>query len=199
MKIILILLTVIFYSSIQVTPKLVTGKYDEFNMAFNPSTNIVTGYFNSATGYDETTNKPRFTCVFYVEGTIENNTVVVKTYHPLNVKEDLKAGTIKLVDNTHFSLQLTDDHGGCWNVQPFSKEPIAFVLNEKKNWIEIRYVIKEKSNFYTQKNDSSISKAYIIKGDLVYIERVEGDWAYCNYYGTKTTTGWMKLECLNKL
>lgn len=199
MKTILLLLTFLFCSSIQEN-KLISGKYDEeLHLAFNPNNNLITGYFSSATGYDESTDRPKFTCNFYLEGKLENNKVNLKTYYPLNKEDDLLPGTIKLTDNSHLSIQLSEEHGGCWNVQPLSKTPINFGLTEKHNWIEIRYITKDKSNFYSQKNDSTIRKTYLIKGDIVYIERIEDEWAYCNYYGVKTTSGWIKLESLNKI
>jgi len=200
MKTVLILLTVLFCSSIQESPKFISGKYDnELHLAFNPNNNIVTGYFNSATGYDESTDRPKFTCVFYLEGKLENNKVNIESYYPLKKEDDLILGAINLIDNSHLSIKLSEDHGGCWNVQPFSNAPINYELSEKHTWIEIRYISKEKANFYSDKNDSSMRKSYLIKGDIVYIDRIEDNWAYCNYYGVKTTTGWIKLESLNNL
>ena len=42
-------------------------------------------------------------------------------------------------------------------------------------------------------------KKYIIKGDIVYVEKIEGDWALCSYFGKKTTKGWLKVADLNQL
>lgn len=200
MKTILFLLLIFIYPPIQEHTILVSGKYDEeLHIAYNPQTSSVTGYFSSATGYDENTDKPKFTCKFYLEGKFENNKVIVKTYYPLSKSTDVISGTINVVDSSDLSIQLAEEHGGCWNVQPFSKESIGFRLTEKQHWIEIRYVLTEKSNFYSDKSEAAIRKAYLVKGDIVYIEKVEGNWAYCLFYGAKTTAGWMKVESLNKL
>jgi len=200
MKIFALLFLITFCSSIRENKILISGKYDdELHLAFNPNNNIVTGYFSSATGYDESTDKPKFTCVFYLEGKLENNKVNIKTYYPLNKEGDLIAGTMNLIDSSHLSIKLPEDHGGCWNVQPFSNDSINFQLSEKQNWVEIRYVISDKSYFYSEKNESAKKRAYLIKGDLVYIERIEDSWLYCHFYGNTTTSGWIKNETLNKL
>jgi hypothetical protein len=47
-------------------------------------------------------------------------------------------------------------------------------------------------------NEESIRKAYIIKGDLIYIDKFENDWVHAIYYGNTITEGWLKKETLNK-
>ena len=36
-------------------------------------------------------------------------------------------------------------------------------------------------------------------GDIVYVEKIEGDWALCSYFDKKTTKGWLKVADLNQL
>jgi len=42
-------------------------------------------------------------------------------------------------------------------------------------------------------------KSYLVKNDIVYIERIEDGWAYATYIGKRTVKGWVKVKDLNKL
>lgn len=44
---------------------------------------------------------------------------------------------------------------------------------------------------------SSKQKKYVVKNDFVYVEKIEGDWAYCSFYGNKITSGWINIANLN--
>ena len=39
----------------------------------------------------------------------------------------------------------------------------------------------------------------MIQGDVLFVEKVEGDWAYCSFYGRTKTTGWISINDLNDL
>jgi len=60
------------------------------------------------------------------------------------------------------------------------------------------FFISNKAYFYAQKNNKTMLKKYVVKNDFVYVEKIEGGWAYCSFYGNKITNGWIKLENLNK-
>lgn len=102
-----------------------------------------------------------------------------------------------LTDNTGISIVLDDEHGGCWNVQPFSNYAISFNLEKRENWKEIKYVTAEKTYFHNTKDDKTKRKGYVVKGDYLTVEKIEGGWAYCSYHGKTVTQGWIKLKDLN--
>ena len=190
---------IIFFTSFSFAQKIVSGFYEVgLSLAYDSSTNTISGYFEDHTGWDEETKAPRFSCVFYIEGTALNNHIIkIKTYHPLYKNEDLIIGTLEILDSTMVKVQLPDDHGGCWNVQHFTEEPVSFKLENRFNWIQIRYVENKKSWFYSDKKRRTMS--YVIKGDPVCVEKIENGWAYCSYFGNKTTKGWLLLSDLNKI
>jgi len=177
-----------------------SGEYDNsLRMAYDSESKKITGYYENYTGWDEETKSPRFSCVFYIEGTIAEQKAIIKTYFPEAKNEDTIEGRIEIVNSETLYIVLPEEHGGCWNVQHFADKPDKFELVKEFNWIQIRYVNTEKSYFHKEKSDAKKQKPYVIKGDIVYIEKIEGDWALCSYFGKKTTKGWLKVTDLNQL
>ena len=175
---------------------LTSGDYGELKLAYDKNTKQVTGFYENGTGTDEQTGNPKFTCVFYIEGKLLKNRAAIKTYYPLDttiIKGEL------IVDAKKIKIHLGSEHGGCWNVQPFADEAATFSIDESKKWIQVRYAIKDRVYFYSEKKESSKNKSYILKGNIVCIEKIEQDWAYCSYLNKKTTKGWIKLNDLNQL
>jgi hypothetical protein len=164
--------------------------YDEANRK-------VTGVFEDASGWNEELKAPQFSCIFYVEGIVDGDTIPVVSYYPGEEDSDTITGTIVRLDAKTLLLRLDDDHGGCWNVSSFSNEPQLFELDQSHTWIHIRYVLKDKAWFYTDKSKSSKQKAYVIKNDFVCVERIEGAWVYCTFYSGVITRGWLRVEDLN--
>jgi hypothetical protein len=177
-----------------------SGEYDNsLRMAYDSESKKITGYYENYTGWDEETKAPRFSCIFYIEGNFVNQKAIIKTYYPVDKNEDTIEGHIEIVNNETIYIVLPEEHGGCWNVQHFADKPDKFELVKQFNWIQIRYVDTEKSYFHKEKSDAKKQKSYVIKGDIVYVEKIEGDWALCSYFGKKTTKGWLKVTDLNQL
>lgn len=181
-----------------------SGSYDELNLAYDTVTKTVTGYYLNGTGWDEQTKSSRFICSFYFEGKLNGGHAKIKSYWPANSIGDTIWGMLDVTGPTSLKMRLEDDHGGCWNVQHFAEAPVDFKLDKAENWAEVRYVTGKKALFYSNTAESSIRKAYIVRGDVVYISKMQGIWAYCSYLldsegGRKVTEGWMKLEDLNVL
>ena len=122
--------------------------YDEVNRK-------VTGVFEDASGWNEELKAPQFSCIFYVEGIVDGDTIPVVSYYPGEDDSDTITGTIVRLDAKTLLLRLDDDHGGCWNVSSFSNEPQLFELDQSHTWIQIRHVLKDKAWFYTYKSKSS--------------------------------------------
>ena len=104
-----------------------------------------------------------------------------------------------IISNKKIKINLPKEHGGCWNVEHFADEPVDFTLDKSESWIEIRYANIDKVHFYSEKTEVTMQKAYLVKGDIVYIEKIDGNWAFCSYRAKKTTKGWIKLSELNHL
>ena len=83
-------------------------------------------------------------------------------------------------------------------MQHFADEPMHLELVKNKNWSAIKYVTVPKAHFYSEKSNEKIKSAYVVKNDFVCVEKSEGDWIYCSYYGEKVTSGWMKPSEVNE-
>lgn len=193
------LLTALLFNSL-FGQHIVSGDYgDGLKLSFDSATKKLTGCFESYTGMDEQTKNPSFSCIFYLEGTVSGQKFTIKTYYPTDKQGDLIQGTIEIVTNKKVKIKLPKEHGGCWNVQPFADKPVGFTLETNQNCIQTRYVNADRAYFYSDKSDDKRLKSYLIKGNFICIEKIEGDWAYCIYVGKKTTKGWLKLSDLNTL
>ena len=181
-----------------------SGTYGELKFAYDKKTNNITGYFESYTGLDEQTGNPKFSCIFYLQGKVLNKKAKIITYYPADSAQDVIAGELQVIDNKEINVHLPEEHGGCWNVQHFVDEPVDFKLEKVEHWTEIRYVQKDKTYFYSDRSEASKRKAYLIKGNVVYVEKTEGEWVFCSYRPAtymdgKITQGWMKEADLNQL
>jgi len=192
--------TFLFLTIIAFGQTIQSGEYDsDLKLAYDSITKRLTGYFESYTGLDEKTGNPQFSCIFYMEGVIKGKQFKIDTFYPDNKSDDLIKGTIQIINNKSINIKLPEEHGGCWNVQHFADEPVNFALEKEKSWIQIRFVIKDKTYFYAEKSIDKKQKSYIVKNDFVCIDKIEDDWAYCTYYGKTITKGWVRTQDLNEL
>lgn len=171
------------------------GEYDSgLKLAYDEATKRITGYFENYTGLDEQTGNPRFSCIFYINGIVKGNKFSISTYYPGDKQEWTIEGTLEIRNNSVVAIKLPEEHGGCWNVQHFADEPATFKLEKEKKWARISYVIREKGYFHKDKKAESKLKSYVVKDDFICIDKIEGEWAHCSYYGEKVTTGWLRLK-----
>lgn len=177
-----------------------SGEYGfGLKLAFDSKTNKLTGYFENYKGWDEETNNHKFSCIFYLEGLVAKNKFGVLTYYPENKSKDTISGQLEIINNETIKIKLPYEHGGCWNVQHFADEPVSFDIEKKTEWIQIKYVVKNKAYFYSGKSENKKQKTYLVKNDFVCIDKTEGDWTHCTFYGKRITKGWIKTADLNKI
>ena len=175
-----------------------SGEYENgLDLAFDPKLKMLTGYFNNSSGFDESTGQPRFVCSFFLITYPKQKNVPLLSLEPLALTEQGIDGELTVYGGDHVNIKLKEEHGGCWNVMHFTGKGSDFKLNKAQKWIQIRGVISEKAYFHKKPMDNQRSKAYLIKGDPAYIEQIQGDWAFCIFYGKKITKGWIKLSDLN--
>lgn len=176
-----------------------SGEYNSgLTLAFDPKTKQLTGFYENHTGWDEQTKAPTFSCVFYMEGVLQDSSKIT-TYYPAYKSEDMIEGILKIANDSTITIKLMEDHGGCSNVQNFAYDPVVFTVTKKMNFIQVRYITAEKTFFHSDKSADKKLKAYLIKGDYTYVEIVENEWAYCAFYGKKVTKGWVRIADLNTL
>ncbi len=145
---------------------------------------------------DEETKMHKFSCIFFIEGIVTDSSFSISTYFPNDQYEDLIEGTMEIINDSTIKIKLPSEHGGCWNVMHFADEPVQFDLQEQINWKRITYVGSDISYFYKEPLESKKSKSYVLKDDLICIEKIKDSWAFCIFYGEKTTKGWIKLNTL---
>lgn len=200
MKKLLLTFLILLFSNLSSAQKLISGEYDSgMKLSYDASSNILTGYFESYIGLDEETQNPKFSCIFYIEGKVTGKKFPIKTYYPEDKKDDIISGTIEIINNKTIKIKLPEEHGGCWNVQHFADQPEEFGLDKKTNWTQIRYIDKPKSFFYKDQSNANQTKIYLVKGDVICIEKIENGKALCTYFGKKITKGWINISDLNKV
>ena len=162
------------------------GSYDDGLLSIAVNDDVVTGFYENYTGWDEKTQAPRFSCLFLFVGRIENSKIEIAS-------SDTK-GIIELLENDRVKIRLGEEPGGCWNVEPrFDEEGVVFELTEREEWKFIRMVSSERAYFYNSPDEKERGKSYIIEGDILRVLEVEGDWVRGEYHGSQgITTGWIK-------
>ena len=179
--------------------EIISGRYGALSLAFDKESKLVTGYYENASGWDEQLQSPRFSCAFYFSGVADGNKINIKSLFPKYAEDGSINGTLEVLANNRVKIQLAEEHGGCPNVEHFAGSPVEFSLEEEKNWMQLRYITVEKAYFYSADNEESKTASYVMKGDIVYVEKVTKSRAYCSFTGRKVTRGWLNIAELNSL
>lgn len=87
-------------------------------------------------------------------------------------------------------IALQSEHGGCWNVMHFADaEPAVFSRREPGTWTEVRVVASERAHFFAQPRDSSVERAYAVRGDAVVVLSAAPGWMRARI---RETEGWLR-------
>jgi len=197
----LLFVCVIFSSFGCATEKsLIPGDYHG-DLAVGIQGKQLTAMFESYGGWDDTTNAPRFRCLFAIQGKAEGKIFPIISYFPGDDKSEIIRGTLEIIDDGKIKIELKDEHGGCWNVQPyFDQGGVIFDLDQKQPWIEIRMIAEEKAYFHKERTDASRSNQYAVKHGVIKISKIEDGWYYGEYQGKNgKISGWLKKSALYKL
>jgi hypothetical protein len=193
------MLLFLFLSAGQVWAQVSSGDYEGLLIGADPSSKIITGYYENFTGMDQASGKPLFSCIFYLRGTMEGDPPYkIETWFPGDkTRSHLIAGTLipEQTDGTSsLRIGLKTEHGGCWNVQHFAdKEGAVFSLDASGKWSAIRVISSAKAYFHSEPADAKKRKAYVVRGNPVRILESKPGWVNAEYSAEgKTTTGWLK-------
>ncbi|MFO1518243.1 MAG: hypothetical protein U1F57_01040 [bacterium] len=178
----------------------ISGVYDNLIVGVDPQTQTVTGHYENATGWDEKSNAPRFSCIFYLSGKKEGDHYRVKTWFPGYKKEevarfgDLIEGTLQFGEQdkkTTVTLKLQGEHGGCWNVDPQlkEKEGETFFPVVTGTWKEIRIVSAPKAYFYEKPDLATKQRPYLVKGNAFRVYEKKPGWVLGDYQNTEAEKG----------
>ena len=170
-----------------------SGSYDDGVLSIAVNDDVVMGFYENYTGWDEKLQAPRFSCLFFFVGRIENSEIEIASSYT--------KGAIELLEEDRIKISLEEEPGGCWNVEPdFDEGGVDFELTERKDWKFIRMVSSERAYFYNSPDEKERGKSYIIEGDVLRVFEVEGDWVKGEYHGSQgITTGWIKESDLYEI
>lgn len=196
MRKLLLLLTMFTYNLSH--GQIVSGSYSGYgtlDLAFERQTKRVTGNYQFYSGFDLKAGIPRFTCNFYIDGILINNQANIIAYIPLE-KESVNG--VLTINDKGVTLSLNKQIEGCWNAEYLTNKPTVFTLDEQQAWVSAKYITTPKAFFYSTPDNDKQSKAYVLKGDIIFIDSIKGDRAHCTYFGgKKKTIGWIKTTNLN--
>lgn len=177
-----------------------SGEYDSgLRLAYDSINNKLTGYFENHSGWNIETESSLFSCIFYINGNSNGGKWKLRSYYPGGIKEDLIVGELEVVNDQSIRIVLSDEPGGCGNVQHFAAGWEDFTLIKKHSWMQIRYVATDKCFIYSEKKSESRNQSFIVKDEIVYVSKIEDDWAYCLFFGKVNNSGWIKIADLNGL
>jgi hypothetical protein len=169
------------------------GSYDDGLLSIAVNEDVVTGFYENHTGWDEQAQAPRFSCLVFFVGRIENS--------KMEIESSESKGTIELLGNDKVKITLEEEPGGCWNVEPrFDEGGVIFELTDRKEWKSIRIVSSERAYFYNNPDENERGKSYIIEGDVLRVFEIAEDWVRGEYCGSQgITTGWIKEADLREI
>lgn len=180
-------------------PVLRTGAFAEMNIAYDEKTNNITGYYENDVGYNDELKMPRFFCDFYFMGKLEGSHARLYTSYDSRRRGDVM-GELEVIAPNKVSFIMKNDESSCWESFILMEKASTFNLDEATSWVEIRYAVKDRVYFHSEPGNGARMKQYIVTGDIVYIDKIDNDWALCSYIGQKKVTrGWIKLGDLNRL
>ena len=134
----------------------------------------------------------------------------LETYRSENIQTSLNF-------ERYFEVEEIFDDGFKYEAEPESfsfkslstlPEFLFKILKEKSKQDKVDYIkegdlennsLRAKANFskvyfHTTKTEDSKRKAFLLKGDLTYLEEVENDWAKIYYDGKTVTGGYVKIS-----
>ena len=178
--------------------QIISGNYSGYgtlDLAFDKQNQRLTGNYQFYSGFNLKTGIPRFTCNFYFDGILVNNNAIIKAYCPLG--KDTVSGELT-ISGKEITFRLTKELNGCWNAEYLVNKPTAFTLDEPETWIAVKHITADKAFFYSTPDNNSKTKAYILKGDIVFVDSIKSNWIHCTYYGEKKNTiGWINTNVVN--
>lgn len=171
-----------------------SGFYDPaFAIGVDKSSGTVTGYFESSTGWDETTKAPRFSCMFFLSGKLQGDAYQITTWFPGEKDNHIK-GQLKFVagakTRAEMRIRLEGEHGGCWNVYPLREmNDDKLPLTRRGEWVAVGVVSSRRAFFHRAPDLQAREKAYLTRGDMILVYKVEQGWVDAEYI-----KGWMSGE-----
>lgn len=92
-----------------------------------------------------------------------------------------------------YRLKFENNIPGCSKEIDLSNIEVQININKFGNWEKISAIQSKKAYFYSEPNDLSAGKSYLVAKDIIYVYRQNPDWYYVEFRGAKKeTAGWIK-------
>ena len=175
-----------------------SGIYENgmFILGVNKPEGVVTGYFESCVGYDESTKRPRFCCTFFLYGKKEGAKYKITTWYPGD--KDFIEGELRLPEpgKTDLFIRLKESPPGSMAYHFDVDKGNVFPLDSPGDWIEVRVVQAPKAYFHREPEAGSKRSAYVVKRNVVRVYEKKNGWVLAVYDKTR---GWLREKDLFSL
>lgn len=175
-----------------------SGIYEQLKIAVDADSRTLTGVFKL---HEIKPNGKVDKCEFFIVATHgENNQPFMANLYSLDYQLLGYAKMAYSAASESYRLKLDKNIDFCKQMFPeLVGNGIDFYKKYSTNWQAIRLVKAPKAYFYTQPNEASKGKGYIIKGDWVGITQQKYGWVaieYINPTTQKVTSAWLKKSDL---
>jgi hypothetical protein len=174
--------------------KATSGWYDELLIGIDQNKGVITGFYDSGTGWDEEAKGPRFVCSFYLYGEMRGDSFKIITWWPGDDRNDSINGDLTFNADGSVSVRLENEHGGCWNVNHFADKdrPSNHALDKPGSWTSIRLVKVRRAYFHSKPNEQTQKRAYLTKDNVIRVFSQMPEWVLAEYGDKKISRGWIK-------
>ena len=188
-QLVIILTTYIFFSGPIYAQTLQAGYYNAYDVSIVPRGNFYTGYFEASGGQ----KGHGYSCKFFF--LLKNNKVYSCNDSNYCCNEVL--GNYTITKNNEFTMTLNTYIPGEIRFEYTFTKPNRFLLDDKKNWIDIRVVKAKKSYLFSSDDTMSKRKGYVIEGNVLKVLKKNKNWLYIEYINIdsdNTLFAWVKAD-----
>lgn len=180
-----------------------SGNYDNLLLiGVDENSEELTGYFEDAVGWDESTKSPRFTCAFFLYGRLRGDAYEITTWYPEMgdpIKGELKFVTVDKISRAQIKLE--ELPGGCGMAHPSLTQDGGdeLELSAPGNWTSVRAVSAKQAFFHKATDSRTKTKAYVVRGDAIRVFRVQNGWVEAEFGARgskKEPRGWIQESAL---
>jgi hypothetical protein len=171
-----------------------SGFYNSFQLAVDPKTQIVTGYYMSQTGMGPD-GGPMFSCMFYVTGKREGERASIQAYYPMDKKpRAVILGEMKFSPPDSVWLKLQELPAGGMACSEVKEGTEMTRESGGGDWMEIRVVKAKKAHFFDRPGADAPRKSYVVQDDGIQVMETRPGWVLATFEGK--SKGWLREKDL---
>jgi hypothetical protein len=170
-----------------------TGDYeDAVHLGYDSVTKEVSGYIKMEVQREDQPKKTYRSCSVLFIGKMDGAGKAKVEYYNTPDLQDVTAGEAEF-GKGGISLTARSGEGYCNDILGLTVG-VDMNFSKARPYIGCRGVSKPKTYIYSAAVDSSRTKMYLVKGDLVMVLGVAGEFVNIEYLGKRVITGWVKKE-----